>query len=329
MSPVAGTRRTILLALAAAAVAAVTACTSSAYQATPLPTPTPSASATSAAPAPSGTATPAACGNPLRSYAPPAAVPASSDLRSFPSVQAIRSRGRLVVGVSADTLLLAARNPVSGRIEGFDIDIARLVSNAIFGDANKIELRVITAAQRIPVLEDGDVDLVVRNMTINCARWEQIAFSAEYYRSGQKLLVPLDSSATSLGDLAGQRVCAPAGSTSLDKLKDFPDVVAVPAGTHTGCLVKFQQGQADAITGDDTVLAGLAAQDPYAKVVGTAFTSEPYGIGVAQKQQDLVRYVNAVLARAKADGAWKAAYNRWLAADLGPAPAPPTAVYGR
>ena len=137
------------------------------------------------------------------------------------------TRGRLIVGVSADTLLLAARNPVSGRIEGFDIDMARLVAKAIFGDPDKIELRVITTAQRIPVLQDGSVDLVVRAMTINCARWQQIAFSAEYYRAGQKVLVPLGSKATSLDDLSGQRVCAPTGSTSLDKLSTFPKVVTV------------------------------------------------------------------------------------------------------
>jgi polar amino acid transport system substrate-binding protein len=83
------------------------------------------------------------------------------------------------------------------------------------------------------------------------------------------VLAQLGSKATSLDDLSGQRVCAPAGSTSLDKLKtSFPEVKVVTAATHTGCLVKFQRGQADAITGDDTVLAGLAAQDPYATVVG-------------------------------------------------------------
>jgi polar amino acid transport system substrate-binding protein len=123
------------------------------------------------------------------------------------------------------------------------------------------------------------VDLVISAMTINCARWQQIAFSAEYYRAGQKVLVPMDSKATSLDYLGGQRVCASAGSTSLDKLKTFPYVKVVTAATHTGCLVKFQQGQADAITGDDAVLARLAAQDPYAKVVGDPFTSEPHGIG--------------------------------------------------
>ena len=141
--------------------------------------------------------------------------------------------------------------------------------------------------------------------------------------------MPRGSPARALDDLKGQKVCAPSGSTSLDQLRKHPDVVAVPADTHTGCLVKFQQGQVDAITGDDTVLAGLAAQDPYAQVVGQAFTAEPYGLGINAKNVDLVQFVNGVLARAKADGRWTAAYDRWLAGALGRAPAPPAPVYGR
>ena len=84
-----------------------------------------------------------------------------------------------------------------------------------------------------------------------------------------------------------------------------------------------------AITGDDTVLAGLAAQDPYAKVVGRAFTAEPYGLGVNKEHVDLVRFVNGVLEQMRRDGRLTAAYDRWLKPALGPAPAPPTPVYGR
>lgn len=303
------------------------ACSGSAYAPTALPTP--STTATSAAPAPSPSTSAPVCGNPLASYAPSATLPAPDALPAGSTMADIRGRGRLIVGVSADSLLLGARNPLTGRIEGFDIDMARLVAEAITGEPAKIELKVITAAQRIPALQAGTVDLVARNMTITCARWQQIAFSAEYYRSGQKVLVPKGSPARSLDDLAGKRVCAPTGSTSLDQLSKHPDVVAVPADTHTGCLVKFQQGGVDAITGDDTVLAGLAAQDPYAQVVGRAFTAEPYGLGVNAKNVDLVRFVNAVLARAKADGRWRSAYDRWLAGALGPAPTPPAPVYGR
>jgi len=301
-------------------------CTTAAYAPTPLPSDTPSATAEAAPAAPPAAAD---CEDPLASYAPSDQVPDPEDLPTGSRAAEIRDRGRLVVGVSADSLLLGSRNPLSGQVEGFDIDMARLVADALFDDPDAVELRVITAAERIPLLEDGSVDLVARNMTITCERWDQIAFSAEYYRSGQKVLVPLGSEATSLDDLGGQRVCAPGGSTSLDRLAEFPDVVPVAANSHTDCLVRFQQGQVDAITGDDTVLAGLSAQDPYAAVVGDTFTDEPYGLGMNAEDVDLVRFVNAVLAEAVADGSWKASYDRWLAEALGPAPAPPVPDYGR
>jgi len=131
-------------------------------------------------------------------------------------------------------------------------------------------------------------------------------------------------------DLKGKKVCAPKGSTSMEKLRTFSGLIPVGADTHTGCLVLFQQGEVDAITGDDTILAGLAAQDPYAVVTkAPAFTAEPYGLGMAKKHPEFVRYVNGVLAQMRTDGQWTAAYDRWLKAPLGPAPAPPPAVYGR
>ena len=251
-------------------------------------------------------------------------MPATSYMRT------IQKRGRLIAGVSADTLLLGARNPLNGQIEGFDIDMLKAVSTALFGTPDKIEYRVITTAQRIPALEDSSVDIVARAMTINCARWKQIDFSTEYYQAGQKVLVAKGSPARSMADLKGKKVCAPNGSTSMDKLRTFKGLIPVGSDTHTGCLVLFQQGKVDAITGDDTILAGLAAQDPYAVVVkAPAFTVEPYGLGISQKYPDFVRFVNSVLAQMRTDGQWTKSYDTWLKAPLGPAPAPPAAVYGR
>ncbi|HYN66291.1 MAG TPA: transporter substrate-binding domain-containing protein [Ornithinibacter sp.] len=333
--------RTLAVFAAVAATLAAGACTTAGtYDATPLHTPsTPAAPSPSATPTPSPapSSTDVVSANCLKSYAPPATMPApDGPMPAGSTMEKIKKRGRLVAGVSADTLLLGARNPVSGRIEGFDIDMLRGVSQAIFGDPNKVELKVITAAQRLPALKDGSVDIVARNMTITCARWKEIAFSSEYYRSGQKVLVRLGATTDSGGpirgieDLAGTKVCAPNGSTSMDKLRTFTDIEAVGADTHTGCLVLFQQGAVDGITGDDTVLAGLASQDPYADVVqAPAFTAEPYGLGVNQKNVDFVRFVNGVLAEMRADGRWTKSYNTWLAGALGKAPAPPTAVYGR
>ncbi|AEI12043.1 glutamate ABC transporter substrate-binding protein [Cellulomonas gilvus] len=284
--------------------------------------PTPAASASSAPAAPPAAAP--TCSDLTASYAPD---PDTLDGDSA-SIREIRERGRLVVGVSADTLLMGARNPLSGRIEGFDIDMLRAVAESIFGDPDRISYRVITSGQRLDVLQDGSVDLVARTFSITCERWDEIAFSAEYLTAGQKVLVTRDSTATGIADLDGRRVCAPDGTTTLARLAEYPGVEAVPAATHTRCLVLFQQGKVDAITGDDTILAGFAAQDPYAKVVGDAISAEPYGIGVAADDVELVKYVNAVLDEVKADGRWEASYRTWLRA-LGEAPEPPASVYGR
>jgi polar amino acid transport system substrate-binding protein len=317
-------------AFAALAILVTAGCSNSGvYATTQIPTPGPPSSTT---PAPSATsaAPPAACGNPLASFAPGGPNPAPGAMPAGSSMAKIKDRGRLIAGVSSDTLLLGARNPLNGQIEGFDIEMLKAVSKAIFGDPNKIEFRVITTAQRIPVLTDGSVDIVARAMTINCTRWQQIDFSTEYYLAGQKVLVAKGSTVKAMEDLKGKKVCAPVGSTSMDKLKTFPGLVPVGSDTHTGCLVLFQQGKVDAITGDDTVLAGLAAQDPYAVVVkAPAFTQEPYGLGISKKNTDFVKFVNGVLQQMRTDGQWAAAYDTWLRGALGPAPVPPAAVYGR
>lgn len=284
-----------------------------------------------AAPEVTGGAAPAAqdCDNPLQSYAPNAADPLGIPTGS--TMADIRQRGRLIAGVSADTYLLGARDPVTGQVQGFDIDLVKQVAKAIFGDEDRYQLRVITAAQRLEVLQDHEVDIVARNMTITCDRWESIAFSAEYYRSGQKVLVRKGSDITGLDTLAGHRVCAPFGTSSMDNLiRLAPDAEPVGADNHTGCLVLLQEGKVDAITGDDTVLAGLASQDPYAEVLDEdAFTEEPYGIGVPPDQVDMVRFVNGVLERMRADGSWDASYARWLAPTLGRSPGQPQPQYGR
>lgn len=177
-------RTRAVLAVLAASLLAAACSTAGVYESTPLPThrsaPAPSTAAPAPSPAPSGSDVVSA--NCLQSYAPPATLPAPGRMPSGSYMSTIARRGRLIAGVSADTLLLGSRNPVSGRIEGFDIDMLHAVSQALFNDPNKIELRVITAAQRLPVLKDGSVDIVARNMTITCARWKEIAFSSEYYR---------------------------------------------------------------------------------------------------------------------------------------------------
>lgn len=312
-------RRASSLAVASLALLLAASC---GYSETPLPQreETPGADAAPASPPDCSN------DNATASYAPQAGDAQSASLRR------IRERGYLIAGVAADNYLLAYRNPFTGRIEGFDIDIVDAIAAAIFGEsAGHVQLRVITPADRIPLLEADEVDIVARNMTINCTRWKQIAFSAEYFRSGQKLLVRKGSGIKSIEDMAGMRACAPSGTTSIENIQRLaPEAIPVTAANDTGCLVKFQNGETDAITTDDTVLAGLAAQDPYAEVLNTKrLTEEPYGIGVNAERQDLVRFINSVLEGMRADGSWRTSYDRWLGPSLKVEGTQPDPVYGR
>jgi polar amino acid transport system substrate-binding protein len=265
------------------------------------------------------------CDDPRASYRPTSgglAVPNGS------TMDQIVDRGRLVVGVAQNTYLFGYRDPVDGALKGFDIELARQIAELLLGDRSRVQFRAITSADRIPVLRDDEVDIVVSTMTMNCERWEQVAFSTEYYSAGQRVLVSASSEAEGIDDLGGQKVCAAAGSTSIRNVAEAesgPIPVAVP--DWTDCLVLLQQGQVDAISTDDTILAGLAAQDRNTRVVGGQFSEEPYGIAVRRDEVDLVRYVNAVLEQLRADGTWTRLYNEFLAEHLGDAPEPPPARY--
>jgi polar amino acid transport system substrate-binding protein len=248
----------------------------------------------------------------------------------------IAQRGRLIVGVDQNTLLFGYLNSQSGQIEGFDIDMLRQVAKAIFGDDGqnentRLQFVAISAAQRIPFVQSGQVDIVADTMTINCARDQQVAFSTVYYDAGQRILVRLGSPIKSSADLGGKRVCAAAGSTSIANVLDTSQThasapaIPVPVTDWTDCLVALQSGTIDAISTDDTILAGLHAQDPdYTVLVGGKFTDEPYGMAMNLNHPDFVRFVNGVLERIRADGTWASIWSRWLGP---PVPAPPAATY--
>lgn len=270
----------------------------------------------------------------VRSYPPLDPLPGPDDLPSGSTMAKIKERGRLIAGVSGDTLLFGARNSLSGQLEGFDIDMISEIAKAIFGNdlTGHIEYRVITYADRLPSLESGAVDIVAHTMTINCRRWLRIAFSAEYFAAGQKVLVKKGSDITSIKQLAKAKgtVCAPEGSTNIDEVNsgkaDYQGLIVIGKPDISDCLVAMQQGEADATTGDDTVLAGFAAQDPNTEVVGDPFTSEPYGLGFNKDAVDFVQFANGVIDEMRTDGRWADIYQRWLrdtGALPGPLPDPP------
>lgn len=247
------------------------------------------------------------------SLRPAASLPRPMAMPDGSTMKKIQDRGRLIVGVSQDKYAIGFLNPLTNELEGFDIEMAKAMAKAIFGNENKLQIVAVSSAERIPLIKAGKVDMVISTFTINAKRKEEINFSEVYYMSGQKILVHKDSAAKSIADLSGQRVCAPAGSTSAKNiLTANPAAKLVETVEFTDCLVLFQMRQVEAISTDDVILAGLAKQDPFAKVIGSGFTAEPYGIGMSKDQPDLVRFANGVLVQMKSDGTWKRIYDKWF-----------------
>jgi polar amino acid transport system substrate-binding protein len=278
----------------------------------------PKTSTTSAAPAPNCDA---------RASFRPDGVPPAGQMPAGSTMKAILDRGQLIAGVDQNTFLFGFRNPTTGALEGFDIDRVHEIAAAIFGDPNKVQFKVVTSAGRIDALKNGEVDVVVRTFTATCTRWQDINFSATYYTAGQRLLVDRASNVGGLDQLGGEKVCAAKGSTSITKIMEHPaKLVPVQVDNWSDCLIMLQQGQVAAVSTDDTILAGMVAQDPNVKMVGPRFAEEPYGIGIPKANVDMVRFVNGVLARSIADGAWQGSYDKWLGGTGEQAQAP-TPVY--
>jgi polar amino acid transport system substrate-binding protein len=292
--------------------------------------------ACSPAPAPAPTAAPNPTATPASLGVDPALVASLPPLTPFPSpgrmpvgsyMETIYDSGSLIAGVRDDILLFGFLSPRTEQIEGFDVDIAREIARAIFGDPTKLTLKPVTAAERIPALKTGQVDIIAATMTITPERKQEVDFSEVYYVAGQRVLVRKDAPYRGIQDLSGKKICAPRGSIlEQDIPRANPQAEVVLADKYSDCLRLLQQGQIEAISSGDVILASLAQQDPNMKVIGGIIAAEPYGLGVAKGRTEFVAFVNAVLEQIKADGRWEDIYNKWLG-HLGPPPEPPAGTY--
>ncbi|MFC1409771.1 glutamate ABC transporter substrate-binding protein [Streptacidiphilus sp. N1-12] len=248
--------------------------------------------------------------------------PSSSD--AGPDVQRIIKRGKLIAGIDTNSYLWGFRNPTDGSLQGFDIDLVHALAKSILGNADAVEFLAVPTANRVSALQQGQVDVVVRTMTISCDRLSQVAFSVPYFNAGQEIVVPKSSSITGFNDtLKGKKVCAATGSTAADMLKDPAKnhgETVFPVANQLDCLVQMQLGNVDATITDNALGAGQVAQDPTIHLVGGPLDQEVYGVAMKLGSDDLVRRVNYVL-KDYFTGQWTAEYQRWLT-PLGSTPPP-------
>ncbi|MBJ2121071.1 glutamate ABC transporter substrate-binding protein [Arthrobacter sp. MSA 4-2] len=200
-----------------------------------------------------------------------------------------------------------------GSYSGFDVDVAKYVANELGFSEDQIEWKEAPSANRENLLSNNDVDMIFATYSITDERKQTVSFAGPYFVAGQDLLVPKDSDIAGPEDLEGKNLCSVTGSTSAQKIKDqYPGVNLVEQPGYAECVSVMGGGQIDAVTTDDIILAGLAAQETNAgqfKVVGNPFSEERYGVGLP-KDSDRCEDINAAIAKMIEEGAWEEAITK-------------------
>lgn len=220
----------------------------------------------------------------------------------------LNEAGKITIGTKFDQPLFGLKGPNGP--EGFDVEIGKLIAAKLGISEDKIEWKEAVSANREPFIQAGEVDIVIATYTINDDRKKIVSFAGPYYEAGQDILV-LEGNPegiTGPDDVEGKNVCTVTGSTSEENILEYGAKV-LPAAGYSECLEPLRNGNVVAVTTDNVILAGLAAQNEGEfEVVNAPFTEEPYGIGLALEDEDFREWINATLEESYEDGSWDAAW---------------------
>ncbi|MGN7779120.1 glutamate ABC transporter substrate-binding protein [Mycolicibacterium sp. 22603] len=233
---------------------------------------------------------------------------------------------KVVIGTKFDQPGLGLKNP-DGSMSGFDVDVATYVAEQLGYTPDQIEWKEAPSGQRETLIQNGQVDFIAATYSITDARKEKVSFAGPYLVTGQSLLVRADNS-----DIVGaeslennKKLCSVTGSTPAQRIKDkYPGVQLQQYDTYSACVEALKSGAIDAVTTDEVILAGYAAQQPGTfKLVGEPFSEENYGIGLKKDDTELQTKINDAITKMETEGAWATAFEK----NLGPAgiatPQPP------
>ncbi|GGN71938.1 glutamate-binding protein [Streptomyces albiflavescens] len=225
---------------------------------------------------------------------------------------------KITIGIKFDQPGIGQKTPQG--YAGFDVDVATYVAKKLGYSANQIQWKESKSADRETMLQRGDVDFIAASYSITPEREKSVDFAGPYLLAHQDVLVRADdNSIKSPSDLNSKKLCSVTGSTSAQNVKDklAPKANLQQYPTYSACLTGLQNGAIDALTTDDSILAGYAAQSQFKgkfKLGGFKMTNENYGIGV-KKGSDLKAKINTALEDMVSDGSWKAAVEK----NFGPA----------
>jgi glutamate transport system substrate-binding protein len=250
-----------------------------------------------------------------------------ADRASLPDeIKEILARGKIVIGTKFDQPLLGKRNIATGRIEGFDAEIGRIIAQRIFGkvaEGSNIEFVETTSSRRIDYINNGTADLVISTFSMSEERKKEVDFAGPYYVAGQTYMTLSDSHIRKLEDLEGEKVCVVKGANSLDNLlkQGIRTAESEPLRDYSSCASALAAGQYEAVSTDDIILYGFQdASLGEFHVQKKTFTEERYGVGMKHGSPKLREFINDTLELAFKNGDWEKAFERTMSAAGVPRP---------
>ncbi|QZN92256.1 transporter substrate-binding domain-containing protein [Limosilactobacillus panis] len=222
---------------------------------------------------------------------------------------------RITWGVKADTRLFGLENIRTGKLEGFEIDLAKALTKKILGPNGKCTFVPVTSGTRVPLLKNGNIDAIMATMTITPEREKQVDFTHSYFDAGQSLLVKKGSPIKNIQDLnkPGKVILGVAGSNSVKNVAKFaPRVRVLQLSDYAQAMTALKSKQGNALTTDNGILYGMAAENPHYEVVGGNFTKEPYGIAVNKNQNRFRKKLNWALDQVEKDGTYNRLLLKWF-----------------
>ncbi len=225
----------------------------------------------------------------------------------------IAAAGKITIGTKFDQPLFGLKG-LSGKPEGFDVEIAKLIAAKMGISEDKITWVESVSANREPFLEQKKVDMVVATYTINDKRDQKVDFAGPYFVAGQDILVAKGNPKNITGpeSLKGKKTCSVSGATPAATMQEkygltTSELVLVDA--YTKCRDALANGQVDALTTDNVILSGYVDQAPDKfELLGKPFSQEPYGIGIPEGQEPFCDFINQTLKDAVADGTYEKAF---------------------
>src|SRR3954462_9942033 len=254
-----------------------------------------------------------------------APVAADSGIPAGYLMAAIKQRGTMNIGGTDAGPVFSIKDPVTGKLTGFDADLSMMLAKYIIGKPST-KLSLTTVDTREAMLQNGTVDAVFATYTITPARAQKVDFAGPYYSSGDAIMVKKDNTTiTKVEDLNGRSVATEGNSTAAEAIRKYaPQAKVTLFQDDASCVAAVRQGRTDAYVLDQGILLGDATKVPDVKVVGQPFTTEPYGIGVPKQHPEMKTFVNEWLKRIEASGLWNRLYDATVGKVIvGSSPKPP------